>query len=105
MGLLSSRPRALTHLSLGRGRYHGHFRPPPVGVFCIGDVERAGSDTQGTPVWLDGQRRKSRRRCQRVLLLSRLDAYTFLHEGALQVSAARISVPPTCRRKSPPWAE
>ena len=60
-------------------------------------VEWARSGVERTPLRSDGQRRQSRRGCERVLLLSRLDADPFLHEVSLQVSASRVPLRTTHR--------
>ena len=68
-----------------------HLRPPSAHLLCARAVERAGSDPQGAPVRTDRHRGQPRRGREGVLLLPRQHADALVHEGPLQVSAARSS--------------
>ena len=102
LGLFPPRPRAQPRLSLGRRRHRRHLRPPPVHLLRAGALERPRSDSEGTALRPDRQRRQSRRGRQGVLLLPRLHADAFLHEVPLQVSAGGVSLRAAGRRKPPP---
>ena len=90
-GTTSARSRAKPRLSLGRGRAPGHLRSRVPPLFRARALERARSDPQGAAVRPHRPRGQSRRGREGVLLLSRLDADAFVHEGALQVSAGASS--------------
>ena len=102
LGLLPARARPLAGLSLGRGRPRRDLRPPPVRLLRDRALEREGPDPEGAPLRPDGPAGQPRRGRQGVLLLPRLDADALLHEGALQVPAARVPVPAARRREPAP---
>ena len=86
------RSGALARLSLGRGRTGRHLRRCAAALFRARAVERPRSDSQGASLRPDQRRGQPRRRRQGVLLLPRLHADALLHEVALQVPAARLSL-------------
>ena len=90
--LLLARPVPFAGLPVGRGwprRYLGRWT---AALLCAGAVERARSHSQGADVRPHEQRGEPRRGRQGVLLLRRLDAVPLVHEGPLQVPAARVPV-------------
>ena len=92
--------RALARLPLGRGRPDGHLGPPPVRLLRDRALERADPILKERLFGLTGPAGQPRRGRQGVLLLPRLDAHALLHEGALQVPAARVSVRSGCSRRT-----
>src|SRR5882757_3086384 len=101
LGLFSARPCAKPRVSLGRRRpawYFGSAMPP---LFRARTLERKRSDFKGETLRFDRVGRQPRRGRKGALLLSGLDADAFVHEGALQISAGRISVQPADRGESP----
>src|SRR4051812_41823284 len=86
--LLFARSGAVARVPLGRGWDPGHHRSRMPVVLRGGDVEWAGSDYQGKTFWSHWARGEPWRGCKGVLLLPRLHANAFVHEGAVQVSAA-----------------
>ena len=97
-GNISPRPCPLARVSLERGRTRRHLRSSPVHLLCARPLERKRSDFEGTAVRPHGQRRQSRRRRQRVLLLPRFHADALLHEVPLQVSAGGVPLRSWSRR-------
>ena len=67
-------------------------------------LEWARPDSKGAALRPHRPGRQSRRGREGALLLSRLHADAFLHEGALQISAGGISLRAADRGKSPPRA-
>ena len=65
--------------------------------FALALVERARSDPERAPVRAHQQRSEPRRRRQGVLLLRRQHAHPLVHEVSLQVPAAGVSLPGSCR--------
>ena len=92
LGLLPARPGPQPRLSLGRRRPARHHRPRVPALLCAGALERPRPDPEGAALRPHRPRGQSRRGREGVLLLPRLDADAFLHEGALQVSAGRVPV-------------
>ena len=88
----SARPGAQPRLPLGRGWPARHHRPPGPSLLRAGAVERARSDPQGAALRPDRPRGQPRRGREGGLLLPRFHADPFLHQGALQVPAGRISL-------------
>ena len=70
-------------------------------VLCRRIVERQGPDPERTAVRPHQQRRQPRRGRQGILLLPRQHADPLVHEVSIQVSAARISVWRSRRRRTP----
>ena len=95
-----ARSRAQPRLSLGRGwlaRDHGSRMPA---LLRARAVEWARSDFEGAPFRPDRPGGQPRRGREGMLLLPRLDADAFLHEGALQISAGGVSLRATWSRKT-----
>ncbi len=86
----SARSGAQPRLSLGRRRAARHHRPRMPAVLRPRALERARPDPEGAAVRSHRPRGQSRRGREGALLLPRLDADALVHEGALQVSAARV---------------
>ena len=80
----------------------GIYRSRMPALLCAGAVERPRPDLEGAAVRPDRPGGQPRRGREGVLLLSRRHADALVHEGALQVSAGRVSVRPAGRRESPP---
>src|SRR5579875_3915228 len=74
MELFPVRARALTRVSLGRRWNRRIQRPASEDLFCAGAVEWARSVLEGAAFRVDESAGKSRRRRQRILLLSGCDA-------------------------------
>src|SRR5439155_10454481 len=103
LGLFSARPCAKPRVSLGRRRPSRYFGSAMPSLFRPCALEREGSDLKGATFrshWIGKQPRRGRKG---TLFLPRLDAHEFVHEGALQIRAARISVRPPDRRESAAW--
>ena len=79
-----------------------HLRQPPAPLLRLRLLERTRPHPEGAPVRPDRPGRQSRRRRQGVLLLPGFHAHSLLHEGAVQVPAARISVRTTGRSERRP---
>src|SRR5438128_2811035 len=101
LGLFSARPCTKPRVSLGRGRPSRYFGSAMPSLFRACTLERKRSDFEGATLRSDRVGRQPRRGRKGALLLSRLDADAFVHEGALQISAGRISVRPVNRGESP----
>src|SRR6266496_5912238 len=101
LGLFSARPCTKPRVSLGRGRPSRYFGSTMPSLFRARTLERKRSDFEGATLRSDRVGRQPRRGRKGALLLSRLDADAFVHEGALQISAGRISVRPADRGESP----
>src|SRR6266567_3972469 len=71
-----------------------------VALLCARSLEWEGPDPKGAPIRSHRLRGESRRGRKGALLLPRLDADAFLHEGAVQISAGGISVCASRRGKS-----
>src|SRR5437016_7779321 len=100
LGLFSARPCTKPRISLGRGRPARYFGSTMPSLFRARTLERKRSDFEGATLRSDRVGRQPRRGRKGALLLSRLDADAFVHEGALQISAGRISVRPITRGES-----
>src|ERR1051325_3615529 len=92
LGLFPARSCAEPRLSLGRRRIVRHYRPPVPALFRARALEWPRPDSEGAAFWPDRLGREPRRGREGALLLPRLDADAFLHEGALQISADGISL-------------
>src|SRR5215471_8590521 len=103
MGLSLPRHGPEQGISLGRRRPGGNLRSLPTSGVQLGLVERQGPDSKGAFVRTDARRRKSRRGCEGVLLLSRQYSDTFLHEVSLQIPAGEVSVWVAAGRKPEAW--
>src|SRR5439155_8844063 len=100
LGIFPARPRPQPRLPLGRGwsaRPVRSRRPP---LLRIGAVEWSRSDSEGALVWPDQRAGQPRRGRQGMLFLPRLDADALVLQGALQISAGRVSLS-TARRGEP----
>src|SRR5256885_17230883 len=85
LGLFSARPCAKPRVSLGRRRPSRYFGSAMPSLFRPCALEREGSDLKGATFrshWIGRQPRRGRKG---TLLLPRLDAHAFVHEGALQI--------------------
>src|SRR6516164_2036293 len=94
LGLLSARSRAESDVSLGRRRSPRDCGSAMPSLFRTRPLEWKRSDFERATLWPHRFRRQPRRGRKGALLLPRLDADTLVHEGALQISAGRISVCP-----------
>ena len=79
-------------LSMGRGWIAGITDREERLCFALALWNGRDPILKERPLRADQSRGQSRRGRKGVLLLSRFDANPFLHEGAVQVSAARISL-------------
>src|ERR1700722_16948915 len=90
--LLHPRSSAVAGVPVGRGWNCRCVGRPADSVFFAGAVEWGGPNSEGASVRVDELRGQSWGRCEGVLLLHRFDAYSLIHEDAVQVSAERLSV-------------
>ncbi len=102
LGVLHARSCAQPRVSLGRRRSRRILRSRAAPVPVAGAVERPRPDPEGAIVRTDERRRQSRRGRQGAVLLPRRDADALVPAHALQVSATRVSVRRSHRRKSAP---
>ena len=99
---LPARPRPQPRLPLGRRRAAGHHRSRMPPLLRARALERERPDPQGAAVRPDGPGGQPRRGRQGALLLPRRHADPLVHEGALQVPAARVSLRAARRGEPPP---
>ena len=102
LDLLPARPCAQPRLPLGRGWAAGDHGPRMPALLRARPVERTRPDPQRAVVRLERRRGQPRRGREGGVFLPRLDPHPLLFQGALQVSAGRVSLRAARGRKPTP---